>query len=56
MNLLSASASVRYEDFFGSQKKTDPKKKSKRDDKSDDSDSNDEEMDVLDHDNQVDNW
>lgn len=43
---------IRYEDFFGSQKKTAPKNKSKRDDKSDDSDSSDEEMDVLDDDNQ----
>ncbi|KAL8091692.1 M phase phosphoprotein 10 [Apium graveolens] len=43
---------IRYEDFFGSQKKTAPKNKSKRDYKSDDSDSSDEELDVLDDDNQ----
>lgn len=53
MSFLSASASFRYEDFFGSQKKTAPKSKSKHDDESDDTDSGDEEMDVLDDDNQV---
>ncbi|XP_017227939.1 M phase phosphoprotein 10 [Daucus carota subsp. sativus] len=42
---------IRYEDFFGSQKKAAPKKKSKRDDKFDDTDSADEEMDVMNEDN-----